>query len=68
MDRKWLEDQIIKLENQLGEAQIRKGIKKRQPEDAEFEYGNAREAVESLSACLGGLRDEPDFVRGKDAP
>jgi hypothetical protein len=66
--REWIEDEVVKLENELLEAEILKITKLRRLGEAKREYDNACESVGELRGCIEGLKNELRFITGEDEP
>jgi chromosome segregation ATPase len=64
--KEWLEEEIAKLEKELAEASGRLAYAQCRLERAKKEFDAARESVETTEGCIGGLRDELDYLAWKE--
>jgi predicted nucleic acid-binding Zn-ribbon protein len=64
--KEWLEEEIAKLEKELAEASGRLADTNYRLEKAKKEFDAAREFVETTEGCIGGLRDELEYLVWKE--
>jgi chromosome segregation ATPase len=56
--REWLQEQIVKLSDELSTAYRQQGKALRGLDAAQQQYNEARGTAEALEGCIRGLKDE----------
>jgi hypothetical protein len=63
LTKDWIEDQLLKLEMDLAQAERQKAVLKIHLDQAKNDYTEAREAVETTSGLIRYFRQELELAR-----